>query len=573
MYILYCIYISKDVEKMDKDFERAKEPRAQPFVSQNGLLHVSSSPNIQTQTSLLLEVLQKLSLAKDLETIMFIVRRAAKNLMGADGASFVLRDNDQCYYADEDAIAPLWKGKRFPMKTCISGWVMEHRQAAVIEDIYSDPRIPVDAYRSTFVRSLAIVPIRTLEPIGAIGTYWAEEYLPTIEQVNLLKALADATSVAMENVQLHCQLEQGTKETSAQIKITEELMQANKKLEHTLKELNRHNEEMRLLKEFSSLLQTCLYIEEAYQLIAQYTHKLLPNVAGIFYLMHPSRSYLEAMISWRKPLAEEKIIKPEECLGLRRGTIYKIDEPENKLICSHIKKDKNLRPYACIPLFAQSDILGLFYLEWKNHQEDENRIGQDTQSLLANMIAEQIAIGISNIKLRETLRNQSFRDVLTGLYNRRYLEETLEREMSRCARKSAMLSLLMIDIDHFKFFNDQFGHEAGDLVIQALAKVLHNFVRKEDIVCRYGGEEFIIVLPETKPDIAFKRVQSLHEKISHIHLRYGGNALTPITLSVGLATYPLHGTKMHELIAASDMALYQAKNSGRNKTVIYSKNT
>ncbi|KTC78089.1 GAF domain-containing protein [Legionella brunensis] len=131
------------------------------------------------QTDILLEVMQKLSLATDLETIMFIVRKAARKLTDSDGATFVLRDNNLCYYADEDAIAPLWQGKRFPMNTCVSGWVMEHRQPTIIDNIYADPRVPADAYRPTFVKSLAMVPIRRDSPIGAIGTYWAEHYHPT----------------------------------------------------------------------------------------------------------------------------------------------------------------------------------------------------------------------------------------------------------------------------------------------------------------------------------------------------------------------------------------------------------
>lgn len=156
----------------------------------------------------LIEVVQQLSLARDLATVMDIVRRAARRLTGADGATFVLRDNGNCFYAEEDAISPLWKGERFPMSACISGWAMLNRQAAVIEDIYADPRIPADAYRPTFVRSLAMVPIRTLDPVGAIGTYWAVRHLPTREKVRVLQALADTTAVAMENVRVYEELEQ-----------------------------------------------------------------------------------------------------------------------------------------------------------------------------------------------------------------------------------------------------------------------------------------------------------------------------------------------------------------------------
>jgi signal transduction histidine kinase/CheY-like chemotaxis protein len=173
----------------------------------------------------LVQAVQDLSLAHDLETIMAIVRRAARELTGADGATFVLREGENCHYADEDAIAPLWKGKRFPLETCISGWAMLHRQPAVIEDIYADKRIPADAYRPTFVKSLAMVPIRTAAPIGAIGNYWAHRHQPTPEEVEVLQALANTTAVAMENVQVYSHLEQRVKDR------TVELEAANRELE------------------------------------------------------------------------------------------------------------------------------------------------------------------------------------------------------------------------------------------------------------------------------------------------------------------------------------------------------
>lgn len=173
----------------------------------------------------LVSAIQELSLARDLETIMAIVRRAARELTGADGATFVLHEDGYCYYADEDAIAPLWKGQRFPMNTCISGWAMLNRQPAVIEDIYADSRIPAVAYRPTFVKSLAMVPIRTVDPIGAIGNYWAHKHMPNSQEVELLQALANTTAVAMENVRVYAELEQRVKSR------TSELEAANKELE------------------------------------------------------------------------------------------------------------------------------------------------------------------------------------------------------------------------------------------------------------------------------------------------------------------------------------------------------
>ncbi len=193
----------------------------------------------------LVEVVQQLSLARSLDAIMEIVRHAARAITGADGATFVLRDGDLCHYAEEDAISPLWKGQRFPMSVCISGWVMLNRQAAVIGDIYEDERIPADAYRPTFVKSLVMVPIRSASPIGAIGNYWAEKCQPPKAVVKVLQALADTTSVAMENLQLYQDLERRVRERTAELESSnEKLRVANTKLQIANEELGFLNKEL-----------------------------------------------------------------------------------------------------------------------------------------------------------------------------------------------------------------------------------------------------------------------------------------------------------------------------------------
>ena len=180
----------------------------------------------------LVTVVQRLSQARTLEAIQAIVRRAARALTHADGATFVMRDVNLCYYADEDAISPLWKGQRFPVSACISGWAMLNRQAVIIEDIYADSRIPHDAYRPTFVKSLVMMPIRTVEPIGAIGAYWATRHKATAEEVNLLQALADSTSVAMEAAALFANLEKRVDERTEELnRRTTELEVLNRELE------------------------------------------------------------------------------------------------------------------------------------------------------------------------------------------------------------------------------------------------------------------------------------------------------------------------------------------------------
>jgi diguanylate cyclase (GGDEF)-like protein len=175
---------------------------------------------------LLIEAVQRLSLARNIQEVQVIVCTAARHLTGADGASFILSDGDQCLHVDEDSISPLWKGQRFSLPDCISGWVMNNRTSVSIADIYNDPRIPIEAYRSTFVRSMAMVPIRTQNPIGAIGTYWATSHTPTSLQVKLLQALADSTAVTMENIRIHQELEERVRERTEQLEAAHEELRA-----------------------------------------------------------------------------------------------------------------------------------------------------------------------------------------------------------------------------------------------------------------------------------------------------------------------------------------------------------
>jgi signal transduction histidine kinase/DNA-binding response OmpR family regulator len=175
---------------------------------------------------LLVTVVQELSLAKSLDEITAIVRRAARELTGADGATFVLRQGDMCYYAEENAIKPLWKGCYFPINICIGGWCMRHRQQVIIEDVYGDERIPIEAYQPTFIKSLVMVPIRKEAPIGAIGNYWAQRHTPTPQEIHLIQALADSTSVAMENVQVYRELEQRVQERTSQLEAANQELEA-----------------------------------------------------------------------------------------------------------------------------------------------------------------------------------------------------------------------------------------------------------------------------------------------------------------------------------------------------------
>jgi len=220
-------------------------PQAAQTPSPPRLLRAARLPRSECAGELV-GAIQRLSLARSLLEIQEIVRTSARRLTGADGATFVLRDGGRCYYADEDAISPLWKGQRFPMHTCISGWTMLNRRPAVIEDIYADARIPHEAYRPTFVKSLAIVPIRTLAPVGAIGNYWAHRHQPSNDEVELLQALADSTAVAMENLQVYEQLEQRVADRTAELQArTRELEDTNQSVRSLYEQATRSFEALR----------------------------------------------------------------------------------------------------------------------------------------------------------------------------------------------------------------------------------------------------------------------------------------------------------------------------------------
>ncbi|HEX5840918.1 MAG TPA: diguanylate cyclase [Pseudomonas sp.] len=233
----------------------------------------------------LIQAVQELSMARSLDTVADIVRHAARELVGADGATFVLRDGGQCFYKDEDAISPLWKGQRFPLQACISGWAMLNRQATVIEDIYLDARIPHAAYRPTFVKSLVMVPIRTLEPIGAIGTYWASQYRATPTQVEMLQALADSTSVALENVQMYAELERRVEERTAQ------LAEANSRLQAEIAERERAEQAVRQLSLTDEL--TGLYNRRGFLLLAERELETARRRQGRSLLLYVDLDYLK----------------------------------------------------------------------------------------------------------------------------------------------------------------------------------------------------------------------------------------------------------------------------------------
>ncbi|MGV8092735.1 MAG: ATP-binding protein [Mangrovibacterium sp.] len=262
-----------------------------------------------SNTELLVETVQKLSLVRNIESIMEIVRTIARKITGADGATFVLRDGNLCYYADEDAISPLWKGNRFPMEKCISGWVMLNKKSVVIDDIYADERIPADAYRPTFVKSLAMVPIRTLNPIGAIGNYWGEYWHPTEREVALLQALADITAVSIENIEVRNKLEDQLYERTQMLdqlrKQTTQLEEFTHIIAHNMRApLSNLLLLTDMIKESNSIDEKLMYIDKQ-QPIIDYIHETFEELVEAIYVktdFSVTRDHIELEKSIHKAL-------------------------------------------------------------------------------------------------------------------------------------------------------------------------------------------------------------------------------------------------------------------------------
>jgi diguanylate cyclase (GGDEF)-like protein/PAS domain S-box-containing protein len=225
----------------------------------------------------------------------------------------------------------------------------------------------------------------------------------------------------------------------------------------------------------------------------------------------------------------------------------------------------------CVPLAAQGETLGLLYLQCgETSDAAEGKPAEATMAKLAQraeLVGERLSLALANLKLREVLRHQSVRDPLTGLFNRRYMEETLDRELSRAARRNESVAVAMCDLDHFKQFNDSFGHEAGDLVLREMAAALQQNVRKGDIVCRFGGEEFALILPEATVEAAAERTETIRKEVEALALTYRGHTLGKITISIGIAMYPDDGSRAEDLVRASGQALYRAKAAGRDRVI------
>jgi diguanylate cyclase (GGDEF)-like protein/PAS domain S-box-containing protein len=349
--------------------------------------------------------------------------------------------------------------------------------------------------------------------------------------------------------------------------IEEALHKANEKLTHWVNDLELRNREAKLLNDMGELLQSCHSIEDAYDVIGQFGERMFEQQSGALYIINNSRNLMEMVTSWgvqEDYMIGERVSKPDDCWALRRGRVYQFTHPEDRLRCKHMsknllvpEKETNFYPYICVPMIAQGETLGMMHVRFDEKRSDEVR-----QMVIA--VAERAAMSLANLKLSETLRAQAVRDPLTGLFNRRYMEETLEREIRRAIRYQRPLGVIMLDIDHFKQFNDTFSYAAGDTLLRELGTVLKNNLRADDVTCRYGGEEFVLILPESSLEDTARRAENLREACKNMQVQHRGQALGLVTISLGVAAYPEHGESAEDLLRAVDTALHSSKSGGRD---------
>lgn len=363
------------------------------------------------------------------------------------------------------------------------------------------------------------------------------------------KVIERTAKLKLVNEQLHTELEQRR--------------QAEEDLLETKAVLEMHNHEMRELGEMTELLQTCYTLEDAYNIITQTAVQLFPSDSGVLLTFNDSSNLFELAAEWGKTqMAEQKILL-DECWAARCGRMHVVKEGQGDLPCRHTKTISGI--HLCMPVTKEkgktTEVIHLL-VEGGDLSPDDEHLGEK-ERVLANM-AGRIGVSLANLKLRESLHELSIRDQLTGLFNRRFMEESLERELNRAERNGSHLGVVMLDIDHFKKFNDTLGHAAGDELLHGLGKFLQQHIRGSDIACRYGGEEFLLIMPEATLAITQQRAEHLREAVKFLQVQHEEKLLKRISLSLGVAVFPDNGSTTGDIIQAADKALYKAKHLGRN---------
>jgi diguanylate cyclase (GGDEF)-like protein len=338
---------------------------------------------------------------------------------------------------------------------------------------------------------------------------------------------------------------------------------ANDRLAETVNALENRASEAALLRTARDELQLCVELRQVYDAAANGFWHLLPGTSGCICMINNSRQMVEVVSSWGIT-AMQDFSPPESCCGLRSGLPRWREPGKSEIQCMHFAGNPPER-YMCRPIIAHGNTLGILYVQCSSDSIVQS-VNERSDGL--RHLVQITGMAIATLNLQIKLEQQSIRDSLTGLFNRHFMQISLERELSRAARRKQTLAVLMLDVDHFKRFNDTFGHPAGDAVLKELAQIFRASIREEDVACRYGGEEFTILLPDSTVTGACERAESILQAVANLRLTLETQVYTDLTISIGIAFYPNDGATAELLLRRADEALYHSKRNGRNRLTI-----
>lgn len=452
------------------------------------------------------------------------------------------------------------------------GWAVPQAAAALIAITWAPAAEPEAAPPATNFLGLLgtnLALVSMLCGLNLLMDRWQQAYGSVLTDVAIAASLL-AFTLRLALTQFH-QQQEIVQRHAAQKQLTT----SHQRIGRLLEDARRQTTEITQISELGSVLHACATREEVFRLIPERLRRLFPGFSGSVALLSSSGNRLQSSAEWGMLFPADQIFAPDQCWALRRGRTHAQAGGGKNGRCTHLRGEG---ASVCIPLIANGEAIGILAIQEDDrlhHVPSDSDADVDSDSFtrrrqLAATVAEHIALAIANVNLQEALRLQAVRDPLTGLYNRRYMQEFLERELNSARRKHRPLSVIMLDLDHFKRYNDNFGHTAGDQALAAVGELLMRMVRAEDIACRYGGEEFTLILPECPLSEAALRAEEIRNCLKECRLQPASpdRPATELTCSIGLAAFDETTDRVDLVLKFADDALYQAKRAGRDRVVV-----
>jgi len=447
------------------------------------------------------------------------------------------------------------------------GWALPYVAAGLVALTWTAPaEMPRARTPASFLGFLGtnVILVALLFFIHLLMERWKEAHGETLADV--------AVAVSLLAFTLRLALTQyGQQREIVQRRAAQEkVLVANQTISGLLEEARIETSAITQINELGTVLQACGSRDEAFRVIPERMIRLFPGTSGELSVLNASRTRAESVAEWGLRPPRGLPGTPADSGSVRPGSMDAITGEDSDLRSEYLHSE---RASVSIPLIANDEALGVLALRDDGQLCDGSPPSQSNELIrrrrfLANTLAKHIALTVSNLDLREALQGLAIRDPLTGLYNRRYMQEFLDREIRRSRRSERPLSLMMIDIDYFKRYNDTFGHPAGDDALRLVGDALRNSVRAEDLACRYGGEEFILILPECALQPAAVRAEEVRTRLDELHAERAGELPGSVTISIGVAGFPETTDKFDLLLKFADEALYQAKHDGRDRVVV-----